>query len=104
MAGERGARRAVRGVGQPQRLRDRVVHQRRVVDGGQLDQPHAVAEAILHSRRRVRREAGLADAADAGHRHQPGVVQLPGQCGEFALPPDESIELRGEVARPAGPR
>ena len=40
-------------------------------DRRQFEQPHAVREVVAEPRRDLQRQAGLADPADAGQRHQP---------------------------------
>ena len=55
---------------QPQRRRDSVAHRCTVVERGEFAEPHAVAEALLVASGGLEGEPRLADAADAGQRHQ----------------------------------
>ncbi len=54
----------------PQDLGDHPGHCRRIADGGQLDEPDAVARAVEHLRGRLQGEARLARAARAGEGDQ----------------------------------
>ena len=95
-----GAHRAAAVAGGSQRLGDGVVQEVRFVQGGQFDQPHPIAEAILQDPCRLAGKPRLADAAEAGERHQPGGFQLPCQRGQFVVAADEAVELRGKIPRP----
>nr|WP_282205071.1 hypothetical protein [Kitasatospora fiedleri] len=92
-------RRAGGVVGQVQRLQHGVAEQQRVLHGGELGEVRAVREAVGQPGGGAQREAGLADAARAGHRDQPGPGQQGGQLVEFGGPADEAGDLGRQPAR-----
>ena len=67
----------------------------------QLDPPHAAGEPVEQLGRDRQREAGLADPARAGQRHEPFVEHGGTQVGELADPADERRELDRQVVAQA---
>src|SRR5439155_24341136 len=83
----------------PQHLGNRRKHERRVADGGQLDQPDAVVEVVDRVGPDLQRQAGFARAPWAGQRQQAyfrSQETLP-YLPELALAPDEGRRLEGQV-------
>ena len=70
--------------------------------GAQVDEEHAVLEAVDLLRRRLQREPGLAGPTRTGECHQPRVlrVELRAQLAEQRLAPEERRRLRRQVVRP----
>ena len=58
-------------LGDAQHRGHRIGHRRRISDRGQLENPDPVGELIGQPRRNFGRQAGLADPAHPGQRHQP---------------------------------
>ena len=66
---------------------------------GELAEPRAVGERGKHLGRDLRREAGLADATDAGERHEPRTRRSAvAEPGELFVATDERRELHRQVA------
>ena len=84
-------------LGQPEAGRDGVRQQVRIVQPAQLGQAHAVGEPAAGAGRGTQRDPRLADAAGAGHGHQPGRTQQPVQHGQLPLAADESGDLGGQL-------
>src|SRR3546814_2458808 len=57
-------------------------HQLRIVQGGELDEPHAVGEGTPHLGGHPQREPGLADAADPGQGQDPAAREEPPRSEE----------------------
>ena len=64
-----GGARAARGL-DPERTRRLGRHVRRACRGGEVDEPHAVGAAADVTMRQSERDAGLADPAGPGQRHE----------------------------------
>ena len=86
-------------LGDAQHRRGRVGHRRRIGDRGQLEQPDAVRELVGQVRRDFGRQAGLADPAHPGQRHQPMSLQRLLHLGQFCCASDEARRLRAQVSR-----
>ena len=69
--GHRLAHALARLLGDAQHRRHRVGHRRRIGDRGQFEKPDTVGKFIGQPRRDLGRQAGLADPAHPGQRHQP---------------------------------
>ena len=67
------------------------------IDGGQLAEPHTIGELGQQPRRHVHRQAGLADTADTGHRHQPTGQQQLRHGSRLLAPSHERAQLRGQI-------
>ena len=80
-----------------QRLGDACGDKRGIGEGGQLDQPDAVLEAVGGQRRRPQRQAGLAAASRAGQRHRAGRAQAVQDRGELRPASDQRAHLRGQA-------
>ncbi|MDD7942846.1 hypothetical protein PHK61_30980 [Actinomycetospora lutea] len=93
---EPGGRRQAGALCDPQRGAHGVDHGGGVADRGQLDQGRAVRELARPQRSRMPREQGLADAAGAHERHEPGSPQRPPEFVEVVRPPDQGRQ-RGAV-------
>ena len=81
------------GERQTERSRHGGRHQRRVVDGGQLDPPDAVGEVVGKRDRRGFRGAGLADSASAGDGDDASLADSVADRRDIALPPNK-VSLR----------
>ena len=77
---------------------DRRGHQCGVGDAVERHEPGAVRQRRLAAPRELDREAGLADPAGSGQRHQPVVVEQPIERGEISRTPDERRQPVGQVA------
>ena len=86
-------------LGDAQHRGHRVGHRRRIGDRGQFEQPDAVRELVGQPRRDFGRQAGLADPAHPGQRHQPMSLQRLLHLGQFCLASDEARRLRAQVSR-----
>ena len=86
-------------LGDAQHRRDRVGHRRRIGDRGQFEKPDAVRELVGQPRRNFGRQAGLADPAHPGQRHQPMSLQRLLHLGQFCFASDEARRLRAQVSR-----
>ena len=62
-----------------------------------LHQPDAVAIRIHHFGGHLQREPGLADAADADQRQQPGARQQPLDLDQLPLAADERRQRLGQI-------
>jgi hypothetical protein len=84
-----------------ERLRDRVGHERRVVDRGERHEHDPAGKLGGHAGRDVDRQPALADAARPHERdHAHGRrVQHRSDLGDLVLPPDELGQRRGDCAR-----
>ncbi len=81
-------------VGQPQRLRDRVLDELRIAHRCQFHPPGT----RLPVGGGPRGQPGLADPADPRDGHQPGPAEGAGQLGEFGRAPDERGQFQGRIA------
>ena len=72
-------------LGDAQHRGHRVGHRRRIGDRGQFEQPDAVRELVGQPRRDFGRQAGLADPAHPGQRHQPMSLQRLLHLGQLGL-------------------
>jgi hypothetical protein len=86
-------------VGDAERVRDRLRNEHLVLQRGQFDQPDAVGEGPPQRAGHPQRQPGLADATDAGQRHQARRRHQPADLGHLRAPPDEAAQLRRDVAR-----
>ena len=86
----------------PQRLGDGRRNERRIGEGGQLDQPRAVLEAAGGQRRRPQRQPGLTAPSRAGQRHHAGGAQAIQDRGELRPSPHQRAHLRGQPGVPPG--
>jgi hypothetical protein len=78
--------------------------QRRLLDGSQLHQPHAVGELADYSASNFGGQPGLAHPARPGHCHQPIRTQQAGDLVRLPIPADETRQRRWEtVAAPRSP-
>jgi hypothetical protein len=93
-------RRAGRRVAQPDGLRDGLGDQAGLGERGQVGEPHPVGEGPLHLGGDPQHRTGLADAADAGDRDQPGGGEQPFECGPFVLPIHKAGQFRRQVSGP----
>jgi hypothetical protein len=80
-----------------QHLGDRARDEKRIRDRRELDEPHAIGIGVVGVGRRLQREPGLADAADADQREQPASCQEPLDLGGFLVATDERRDLLREV-------
>ena len=78
-------------LGDAQHRGHRVGHRRRIGDRGQFEQPDAVRELVGQVRRDFGRQAGLADPAHPGQRHQPMSLQRLLHLGQLGLPPTKLV-------------
>ncbi len=96
--GHRLAHALARLLGDAQHRRHRVGHRRRIGDRGQFENPDTVGELVGQPRRDLQRQAGLADPAHTGQRHQP-------MCSQRRLlarrPPTTPATGPGSAARSA---
>ena len=83
----------------PQHLRDRPQHHVVMGERRQVDQPHPVRVVRQHVRADLDREAGLADAADAGQRHQTMLTQQPPHLDDLAVATHERRQLQRQIRR-----
>jgi hypothetical protein len=88
------------GAGQSEAGRDGVRQQLGIVQPGQLDQARAIGELAGQLSRGAQRDTGLADAAGAGDRDQPGAAQQAAELGQLPLPSDEPGDLEGQLTGP----
>ena len=97
----------------PQHIRHRHPDQIRILERGQVGEPHPVARAVGQPGRNLQRQPGLAHPARAGQRDQPRPGQQPTHRDQLRPPADEARQLRRQVgrqrrasghARPATPR
>ena len=72
-------------------------NERGIGEGGQLDQPRAVTEAIGGKRGRPQRQPGLAAPAGAGQRHHPGGAQAVQDRGELRPASHQRAHLGGQA-------
>ena len=72
--GQDGLERLAAGLLNADGLRDAGGHERGVLDGGQVDEGHAVGELGLQTRSRGAGDSGLARTARAGQRQQPNTL------------------------------
>lgn len=84
-------------VGGVQGRGDRVHEQFGVLEFVELDTPGAVGEPVRDVGGGTQGEAGLADPAEPGDRHQPGARAQLSQLGEFAAASDEKGVLRRQL-------
>ena len=100
---QRGGHRLAHGLarllGDAQHRRHRVGHRRRIGDRRQFENPDTVGKFIGQPRRDFGRQAGLADPAHPGQRHQPMCSQRRLHLGDFGLAPDEAGGRRPQVPR-----
>ena len=94
--------RVVAGTGDRHGADDGGVGAVRFALGAQVDEEHAVLEAVDLLRRRLQREPRFARPTRTGERHQPRVlrVELVTQLVEQRLAPEERRRLRRQVVRP----
>ena len=99
------ARHRVRGIlfRDAQRLGDGRGNERGIGEGGQLDQPRAVLEAVGGQRSRPQGEPGLAAPARAGQRHHAGGAQAVQDRGELRPASHQRAHLRGQAGVPLDP-
>ena len=71
--------------------------QRRVADGGQLDQPHPIRKPTSHPPGQLHRHTRLARPTRPDHRHQPMQLHQLGQLPQLQLPADQAGEPLGQV-------
>jgi hypothetical protein len=76
-------------VGDAQRGTDGVRDAVAAGEHRELDEPHAVGEGAPRLLRDVQRETGLADPADPGQRHQPGLLEQPADLPALLTAPHE---------------
>ena len=86
-------------LGDAQHRGHRVGHRRRIGDGGQLEKPHPVRELVDQPPGHFQREAGLADPAHPGQRHQPMRLHRGLHLVEFGLTSDEAADRRPQIPR-----
>ena len=86
-------------LGDAQHRRHRIGHRRRIGDRSQLEKPDPVGKFIGQTRRDFGRQAGLADPAHPGQRHQPMRSQRRLHLGDLGLAPDEAGDRRPQVSR-----
>ena len=86
-------------LGDAQHRGHRVGHRRRIADRGQFEKPDAVRELVGQPRRDFGRQAGLADPAHPGQRHQPMSLHRLLHLGQFGFAPDEARRWRPQVSR-----
>ena len=77
---------------------DRRPHLVGAVQGGQADEPRAVREPRFEHASSLDREAGLADPARTGERHQSGVLGQLHEIAEFLVASDERGQPIRQVA------
>ena len=83
----------------PQARRQRLPHRPWVGDRRELAQPRTIRELADHVRGDLQRQAGLADTAHPGQRHQRRVAHELRQRRDLGLAPDERRHLTRQVAR-----
>ena len=73
--------------------------ERRIAERREVDEPNPVRVPVRSLGREREREAGLADAAGAGHGNEPCLVPRDETQGvdELLLPPDERVGGNGQV-------
>ncbi len=97
--GERRHRRAARLLANAERRADRRRNQGRVGEPAELDQPHAVAEAVDHRARDLEREPGLSDSARTDERHEPVAREQLLGARDLLSAPDEARQRARQVVR-----
>ena len=88
-------------LGDAERGRDGLRHQRGLAQRRKFDEPDAVGIAVDRKLRDFERQAGLPDSADAREREQARGAQKPAAVRDFGFASDESCQLTREVV-PAG--
>ena len=88
-----------RDLAQLERVGHGVREQLGIVEGGELDEPHAVGEGAADLGGHPECESGLADAPGAGEGEQAAGGQHPPRLGELATPPHEAGHLGGQAPR-----
>ena len=73
-----------------QHRRDRIGHRRRISDRRQFENPDPVGKFVGQPRRDFGRQAGLANPAHPGQRHQPMSIDRRFHLVEFGLASDEA--------------
>ena len=68
-----------------------------IVQRGEIREPHPVPGPVQQPGRGLQAEPGLARAARAGQRDQPGAAEQAAHLGELGVPADEARHLRREV-------
>jgi len=81
---------------QPEAGRHRGRNQVKVAQAAQLGEAHAVGEPLADQGGGAQRDARLADAGRAGHRHQPYRPKQAGQRAELAAPADKAGRFAGQ--------
>ena len=71
----------------------------RVLQGGELDPPRAIGEAVEATRRRPGCQSGLAGTARSGEGHQPSPSEELVHRRQLGSAPDEGRQLHGQVVR-----
>ena len=84
--------------------RDRLRHEARICDSGEVREPNAVQKFVRCVGGGLQREAGLSEAADAHQRQQAGPDQRLTDVGKLALATDERTGLLRKVVRRCGER
>ncbi len=87
----------------PQGCGDRLGHEMRFRQPGEVHEPRPVPEVVAPPGRHGEREPGLAAAAGPGEGQQPAPPEQPVHLGHFAFPADQGCRRCGQIV-PSGPR